>query len=79
MTTWDDNDDDDEEDWKDDKELAYYPCPECGEDVYEEAEQCPYCGMYIVDANRRTLGTVFFWTAILLLILFGLSYLAAAL
>ena len=23
------------------------PCPECGAEVYEEAEQCPVCGNYV--------------------------------
>ena len=23
-------------------------CPECGDKVYEDAEQCPLCGAYIV-------------------------------
>jgi hypothetical protein len=24
------------------------PCPECGEEIYEESERCPYCGAYVV-------------------------------
>jgi hypothetical protein len=23
------------------------PCPHCGEDVYDDAEQCPSCGQYL--------------------------------
>jgi hypothetical protein len=23
------------------------PCPHCGEDVYDDAEQCPACGQYL--------------------------------
>lgn len=46
----DDARDDDEyydEDDSDDEVSETLPCPECGADVYEDAEQCPYCGAYI--------------------------------
>ena len=26
-------------------------CPECGADVYEDAEQCPVCGNYIIHTS----------------------------
>lgn len=46
---WDiyDFEDDDFEDDYDDDEPAYLPCPSCGDDVYEDLEQCPHCGDYI--------------------------------
>jgi len=47
---WDDDDDDDDEfedDFEDDDPAAWYECPLCGADVYEEADVCPACGDYI--------------------------------
>jgi len=23
------------------------PCPVCGEEIFEDAERCPYCGQYV--------------------------------
>lgn len=37
----------DESDYPDDDESLTQPCPACGADVYEDAEQCPVCGEYI--------------------------------
>jgi len=47
---WDD-DDPYEEDWDDDGESLTVPCPECGTDVYEDAEQCPVCGHYLTRSS----------------------------
>jgi hypothetical protein len=30
-----------------DDELPTVPCPQCKEDILEEAEQCPHCGYYV--------------------------------
>ncbi|MEX0937150.1 MAG: zinc ribbon domain-containing protein [Pirellulales bacterium] len=41
----------DEDGWSaDDHSMAAdtLPCPECGEEIYEEAERCPYCGTYVI-------------------------------
>jgi uncharacterized paraquat-inducible protein A len=38
---WDDEDDPNEED------EATIPCPYCGEEIHEDAQQCPACGQYI--------------------------------
>lgn len=48
----DDDDDDDfgdesDEDYGDDEDAETVPCPHCGADVYENAEQCPRCGKYL--------------------------------
>jgi hypothetical protein len=43
---WDDDDYDDDEFDEDDPD-AWYECPLCGADVYEEADVCPACGDYI--------------------------------
>jgi len=47
----------DDEDWNDDydeplDDEAPLPCPECGADVYADAEACPACGYWITDADR---------------------------
>ena len=54
---WDDDDWDDEyadEAYDDvDDESYTVECPECGSDVYEDAEQCPACGQYVVHASSN--------------------------
>jgi hypothetical protein len=32
------------------------PCPHCGEDVYDDAEQCPACGSWITGEERAWTG-----------------------
>ena len=69
-----------EADWEeDDEESDTRPCPKCRRDVYDEADQCPYCGTYMVQelsaaSNRSTLfivtaivaiGIVVFWVVFL--------------
>jgi len=50
MNDWDD--DYEADDWDDDDEVVLVKCSSCGSEVYEEAEQCPDCGEYIVaDTN----------------------------
>ena len=29
------------------------PCPSCGQEVFEDAERCPYCGDWIVPGSGR--------------------------
>ncbi|HZZ74033.1 MAG TPA: hypothetical protein VFE24_17400 [Pirellulales bacterium] len=55
---FDEGDDDYFEDdaaaWDDDTlEEPTFPCPNCDRLIHEEAEQCPYCGEYILNAARR--------------------------
>lgn len=45
----------------DDDEPELLPCPECDRLVYEEAEQCPYCGAYIVRSNSPWQGRPTWW------------------
>ena len=47
---WDEEWDEPEED--DDSPAEVLPCPACGIDVYEDADQCPACGEYIVHGSR---------------------------
>ncbi len=37
------------------------PCPNCGADVYEDAEQCPVCGYYITSFNHRPWSSHGWW------------------
>lgn len=48
-------DDDSDGDWGDDDDAPSETvrCPNCGADVYEDAEQCPGCGEYIVRGGGR--------------------------
>ncbi len=52
----------DEDEWSDgawedeDGESLTVTCPECGADVYEDAEQCPVCGAWIVPSNSPMAG-----------------------
>jgi hypothetical protein len=50
---WTQDADDDLDDWEDSDEpdddgSETVSCPECGADVYEDAEQCPVCGNYLI-------------------------------
>ena len=43
---------DDQDDWADEDEPAdTVRCSNCGADIYEEAEQCPACGEYVVHTS----------------------------
>jgi predicted amidophosphoribosyltransferase len=47
----------DEHNWTDDDSAAEtVPCPACGADIYEEAEQCPVCGEYVVHNSSALAG-----------------------
>ncbi len=57
---WDD-DFDGEEFFGEDEETLVVSCPGCGADVYEDAEQCPVCGDYIVHETRIWSGKGWWW------------------
>ena len=38
-------------DWGDDGRAETVDCPSCRRPVYEESEQCPYCGHYITEED----------------------------
>ncbi|HEV8002360.1 MAG TPA: hypothetical protein VGP63_20890 [Planctomycetaceae bacterium] len=48
------DDDDDAEDYAD--EPATIPCPHCGAEVFDDAEQCPACGSWFVRDRRPLTG-----------------------
>lgn len=64
---WDDDFDEDQP--YDDDEPELLVCPECGADVYEDAEQCPSCGMYISPVAAGGGRTVWVTVAAALMVL----------
>ncbi len=79
---WDDAPDDlddreypDADPWDEDS-VETVICPECGTDVYEEADRCPVCGRYMTTETRFWSGKPIWWIALGLL---GVMALAAAL
>lgn len=64
-----------DDDWGDDDEddSDVVPCPECGAEVYEDAEQCPACGQSIVQDTSPWRGRPRWW------IVLGLAGIAAVL
>ena len=61
---------DGDEDYSVNSESSTSPCPQCGAQVYEDAEQCPVCGQYITDEDtpRTSQPRWVVWTAIVILI-----------
>jgi hypothetical protein len=47
----DDDDDYSGFDTSPDDSEATMPCPHCGEEIYDDAEQCPACGRYLSDED----------------------------
>lgn len=66
------DDDWDDEDWPEDDGISdVVTCVYCGSDVYEDAEQCPTCGNYIVPDTSPWSGRSPIW------ILLGLAVIIA--
>jgi hypothetical protein len=59
----DDLDDDD----ADDGEAETVPCPQCGADIYEEAEECPVCGQYVTHSSHPWANRGWWWVVLGLL------------
>jgi predicted RNA-binding Zn-ribbon protein involved in translation (DUF1610 family) len=51
---WSDDEVDYGDDAWDDDDSHTIACPACGDDVYEDAEQCPHCGEYIIGASLNS-------------------------
>ena len=70
---WDDesNDVDDYEypdvDLWDEEDTDTVTCPACSADVYEDADQCPQCGEYLIADTRIWSGKPVWWIALGLL------------
>jgi predicted nucleic acid-binding Zn ribbon protein len=73
--TWQDDGPDEEwvEDEADDDADDRLTCPECGEDVHEDAQQCPHCRQWITPVDRRDSGRKLIWlvAAVLLILVFS--------
>jgi uncharacterized paraquat-inducible protein A len=63
-----------DDDQSDDDDPETVECPECHRQVYEEAEQCPYCGQYITHDTRVWAGKPWWWTALALAGIVGLIW-----
>lgn len=59
----DDFDDFEEPDdhWDDDDSTETIRCPHCAADVYEDAEQCPVCGEYIMPSTSVWADRPWWW------------------
>lgn len=68
-------DDDDlyDDDDDDDDAAETVTCPECGEDVYEDVEQCPSCGYYFTAGDRTELNPFWKLVAVIVAIVFFLA------
>ena len=55
---------DEDDDWEDsepvddfdDDDTELVACPSCGEEIFEDAEQCPCCGDYVVHSASPLAG-----------------------
>ena len=56
-----------------DAELDEVPCPHCRNLIYEEAEQCPHCGQWVVQPSFSR-GAVWRVLAVLVVLAFLLSF-----
>jgi hypothetical protein len=75
---WDDEYDDDLEDFDDDDPSAWYECPLCGEEVYDDANLCPSCDQYMVPqlvtrSDSRPMWYLFLVTAGILAVIVTVS------
>ena len=68
VSDWHD-DEEYEEDWEDDAdaESEVVPCPSCGAEIFEDAEQCPLCGQWVVRRSQPFAGRPWWWIALGLL------------
>lgn len=48
-------------------ELDTHPCPACGREIYEEAEQCPHCRAWVV-RERSSVATRPPWLVITVIV-----------
>ena len=52
---------DDAFDALDDDDAETLPCPECGQPIYEEADQCPHCGQYVTFSSSGAFDNKPWW------------------
>ncbi len=46
----------------DDDDNQTIVCPECGAEMYEDADMCPACGMFLISDTRPWSGKSIWWT-----------------
>ncbi len=65
-----------DEQWVDDadedSETELLVCPQCGKSVYEETQQCPHCGDWIVPTYKNAHTKRGWLIAIVLLLVFAI-------
>ena len=61
---WDTGSDWQEDCWDDDAPSETVPCPECGAEVYEDAEQCVSCGEWITTFHSPWQGRAAWWVTL---------------
>ena len=52
------------DEFDDDSAAETIPCPECGAEVYEDAEQCPACGSYVLPDTHPLRGRSAAWVVL---------------
>jgi hypothetical protein len=55
-----------------DDEAETLPCPACRKQIYEQAEQCPYCGHYVTHRSSALAGRP--WWFVLLGVLGAIAF-----
>lgn len=75
---WKDEDGDDLEweGWQDDDkdvEGDLLPCPECGAMIYEDTDQCPACGMYVMPLAHAGRSRSWITVLVVIAVLAGLA------
>jgi len=73
---WDD--DDEAEPWSGDRDEDLdaedagdtLPCPLCGREIFDDAEQCPQCGQYIGGSDQPGTGRPL-WVVVTVLVVLG--------
>ena len=73
MHDYEEDAEDYEEDW--DEDVDTISCPNCAEEIYDESQQCPLCGHYIVGTEESTKPTWVIITAIILLVFIAIFWL----
>lgn len=58
------NDDQGPEEDEGDEVSELVRCPSCHEEIFEDAEQCPYCGDYVVHSTSALAGRPFWFCAL---------------
>ncbi|PHS13763.1 MAG: hypothetical protein COA78_06650 [Blastopirellula sp.] len=78
---WDNDDQDEEwtdEDYSDDDSDYVDQCPECGVEIYADADVCPQCGHFIIHENSVWKGRSTWWIVLgllgMLAVIFALSF-----